>query len=303
MSRTSISAALLLLLPLATLPAGCSDKSDDRSALRNDELGRDLDLALQRDSAAPTFQDTAVASPPTAAAEPEPGPEAGPAPTPPPPVRREPPPVRHEPRPPARREPPVARAPEPAPEPSRPEPGPALAAVPIGTTLSVTLNETLSTRTNQPGDAFSGTLKGPILAADGSVLVPAGATVHGRVTEVAKSDHVGETAVIKLAFESLSFGGKTYPMTATVIEANPQRVTRATTGQQVGKAAAGAAAGAILGKILGHNTKGAIKGAVVGAAAGTAIAMGTADVDAVLAAGEPVVIRTDSPIQVEVARR
>ncbi|MBX6363651.1 MAG: hypothetical protein IRZ00_07275 [Gemmatimonadetes bacterium] len=302
MSRASNTAALLLAVPLLTIPAACSDRSADRSALRNDELSRDLELALQRDSATPTFQDTAVASPPVAAAEPEPGPVAAPAPRdePRPEPRREmPPPVRRRPTPPARREPPA----EPAPAPAAPAPGPAVAAVPVGTTFSVTLNQTLSTRTNQPGDAFSGTLSAPILADDGRVLVPAGAAVHGRVTEVAKSDHVGETAILKLAFESIEFGGKTYPMSATVIEANPQRVSRSTTGQNVGKAAAGAAAGAILGRILGHNTKGAIKGAVIGAAAGTAIAMGTADVDAVLQAGDKVVLRTDSPIEVEVARR
>lgn len=301
MSRPSMSAALLLAVPLLTIPAACSDRSDDRSALRNDELGRDLELALQRDSATPTFRDTAVASPPVAAAEPEPGPAAAPAPRdePEPEPRHEPPPVRRQPKPPVRREPPAERAPEPAP----PEPGPTVAAVPVGTTFSVTLNQTLSTRTNQPGDAFSGTLAGPVLADDGRVLIPAGATVHGRVTEVAKSDHVGETAIIKLAFESIEFGGKTYPLSATVLEATPQRVSRSTTGQNVGKAAAGAAAGAILGKILGHDTKGAIKGAVLGAAAGTAIALGTADVDAVLPAGDKVVLRTDSPIEVEVARR
>jgi hypothetical protein len=116
------------------------------------------------------------------------------------------------------------------------------------------------------------------------------------VTQVQKSGRVGETAVISLAFESISYGGQSHSLDASVVKANPERVGRSSTGENVGKVAAGAAAGAVLGKILGGKTKDAVKGAVIGAAAGTAIAMGTADVDAVLRAGSNVIIRVDQPI-------
>ena len=84
-----------------------------------------------------------------------------------------------------------------------------------------------------------------------------------------------------------------------MLSANPERVSRQSGGETAGKAAAGAAAGAILGRVLGKDTKSTIKGAVIGAAAGTAIAMGTADVDAVLKAGSLMVIKVDAPIDVE----
>jgi hypothetical protein len=151
--------------------------------------------------------------------------------------------------------------------------------------MTLVLNETLSTEVNQPGDAFTATLRHPVLDSDGNVVIPAGAVVRGQITQVQKSGRVGETAVMNLAFSSVSFNGKTYPLNASVQQANPERQTRQTTGEQVGKAAAGAAAGAILGRILGKDTKSTVKGAVIGAAAGTAIAMGPADVDAVLPAG------------------
>ena len=62
--------------------------------------------------------------------------------------------------------------------------------------------------------------------ANGNVLIPSGATVRGRLTQVDKSGHVGETGILKLAFEAVSFGGKSYPMDASVVQANPQRSNR-----------------------------------------------------------------------------
>lgn len=270
MARTYHWAALLLLLPLGVLPAACGgDDEDERAALEEEELERELDLALQGDSGPATFEDTAVGVEPAAT----PGPRAA------------------APRPTARTRAPTA---EPAPRPRT-----ATASVPAGTTFAVRLNQTLSTQTNQPGDGFSATLSDPIITADGTVLIPSGATVRGRVTAVDKSDRVGETAVIKLAFESISFGGRSYDLRATVVEANPERRTRTSKTESAAKVAAGAAAGAILGQVLGKDTESTLKGAAIGAAAGTAIAMGTADVDAVLPAGSRMVIRLDAPITVQ----
>jgi hypothetical protein len=265
-----------LVLPFAFAVA-CGGGDADRSALEEDELDRELDLALSGDSTPATFEDTAVATE-----------EA------PPPAAK---PTRPRPRPPAtqpEREP--ERTPPPVVTPPAPEPRTVTASVPVGTTMQLTLDETLSTETNKAGDAFTATLSSPIIDLDGDVLIPAGATVRGRVTQVQKSGRVGETAVLNLAFEAISFGERTYPLEASVVSANPERVGRSSTGEQVGKAAAGAAAGAILGRVLGKDTKSTIKGAVIGAAAGTAIAMGTADVDAVLKAGSTMVIKLDAPV-------
>jgi hypothetical protein len=187
-----------------------------------------------------------------------------------------------------------------APEQPAEEPEPVLATriVPVGTTLQLSLNEMLSTRSNEAGDAFTATLTSHVMDADGSVLIPAGATLRGRVTGVQKSGRVGETAVLSLAFEALSFGDESYPLEASVVSANPERVSRESTAGQVGKVAVGTAAGAILGRVIGRDTRSTIAGAVIGAAAGTAIAMGTADVDAVLKEGSAMVIRTETPVSI-----
>lgn len=279
MPRTNRWAALALMIPLAMLPAACGDNVDERAALEQDELQRELDLALQGDSLDGTFQDTAQAMDTV----PEP---AAPAPAAP------------------RQEAPRASTPRPAPSNNtpapapRPAPRPTTSTVQAGTTFALRLNEELSTERNQAGDGFTATLAEPILDANGDVAIPAGATVRGRVTKSAKSGRVGETAVITVAFEAVSFNGRSYPLQATVVEANPERRNRTPAGEQVAKAAGGAAAGAVLGRVLGKSTSSTIKGAVIGAAAGTAIAMGTADVDAVLPAGSRMVIRLDAPIEV-----
>jgi hypothetical protein len=278
----------LLLLPLAVAPVACGGGGDERTALRDDELDRELDLALRpppADSLPVTFHDTAVG------VTPEP---PGPAPQ----VERPRPASR--PPTPAPRPAPAIDAPAPAPEPA-PQPRVVTASVPMGTSMSLVLNETLSTERNRPGDTFTATLQNALTDADGNVLVPAGATIRGRLTQVEKSGHVGATGIIKLAFEAVSFGGRSYPMDATVVRANPQRQNRTSTQEQAAKVAAGTAAGAVLGRVLGKDTRSTVKGAVIGAAAGTAIAMGTADVDVVLPAGSEMLIRLDSPIQVRPA--
>ena len=274
MRRRNLALTLLLFVPLAVSPVACGG-GDDRQALEEDELDRELDLALEGDSLAPTFEDTVAGD-----ADPEPAPQ-----------RQAQAPQRQQPQTTTRQPAPQQRQPA-------PQPRTVTRTVPVGTTVSLRMNEELSTERNQAGDAFTARLEDPIVDVDGNVIVPAGATVRGRVTAVSPSGRVGETAAIKLAFEAISFGGESYPLEASVQSADVQERSRTSAGETAGKVAAGAAAGAILGQVLGKNTSSTLKGAAIGAAAGTAIAMGTADVDAVLPQGAEVVIRLDQPITV-----
>jgi hypothetical protein len=271
------------------LGTACGE-AGDRAAREEDPLEREFELALPGDTGTAVFEDTAIVAPPAAEPEPErrPGrrveaPARDPAPP------REP--VRVQP------ERTVPPPPEPVVE-AKPEPVVRTAVLTVGTTMKVTLDEELSTQTSLQGDVFTATLDEPVYSDEGGVIVPGGAKVRGRVTHVQKSGRVGETAVLNVAFEAISWDGASYPLDAAVVQANPERVSRASTGEQVGKVAAGAAAGAILGRVLGSRNRDAVKGAVIGAAAGTAIALGTADVDAVLKAGSVMVIRVDQPVTV-----
>ena len=179
-------------------------------------------------------------------------------------------------------------------------PGLALRSVAGGATFEVTLNQELSTRHNRVGDLFSATLVRSLT--DGRlVLVPAGALVVGEVTSVEKSGSHGQTAIINLDIHEVSFDGETYPLEASILEANPETRSRSSTGAKAAKIGGAAVAGAILGRVIGGDALGTIIGTAVGGAAGTAIVLGTDDVDAVLPRGSRMLLRLDAPLEMQVA--
>ena len=181
---------------------------------------------------------------------------------------------------------------------SRPEP--ALRSVAAAATFEVTLNQELSTRHNRVGDLFSATLVDPLT--DGRwVLVPAGALVVGEVTAVEESGSHGQTAIINLDIHEVSFDGETYPLEASILEANPETRSRSSTGAKAAKIGGAAVVGAILGRVIGGDALGTIIGTAVGGAAGTAIVLGTDDVDAVLPRGSRMLLRLDAPLEMQVA--
>lgn len=186
---------------------------------------------------------------------------------------------------------------------SRPTPSPrqqrraVTATVPMGTSMSLTLDETLSTERNTVGDAFTATLRNDLVDAGGDVVVPAGATVRGRLTRVDPSGGAGETGMIRVAFEAVSFAGRSYPIEATIVRANPRRSNRSALQEQE-QAATAAASTAVTGRILGSDVRSTLRSAALTGTAGTTIALGTTDVPVVLPAGSEMVIRLDSPMEV-----
>lgn len=282
----------LVLSPLVVACGGDED-TDTRAALERESLERDLDLALEADTA---LQPQLADVPEEALPDEPPAPVALSTPAP----RAETP--RAAPRRETARPAPRASAPSPAPaaEPSRPS-GPRYVtrSVPSGTSFAVRINEEISTRSAGVGETFTATLTEPLTAADGSTVIPAGATVRGRVTDVQASGRAGEKAGISVAFTSISYGGETYSIDGTVTDSPPVRlVNRDSNAEKAAKIGGGAAAGAILGRVIGKSTKSTVAGAAIGAAAGTAVAMGTANVDAVISAGSTATIRLNSPVQV-----
>lgn len=174
--------------------------------------------------------------------------------------------------------------------------------VPSGTVLTAKLDQELSVDENKKGDAFTATLSEPVMSG-GSVLVPAGAKIHGQITAVQDEDASDEYEydVLKLNFTRLAFDGESYPLQATLVEANPEKQTGADTEDKVLGAVGGAAAGAILGRIITGDTEGTLIGGALGAAAGTAIVLGTADQKAVLDDGSILKLRTRD--QIRISRR
>ena len=166
------------------------------------------------------------------------------------------------------------------------------ASVPAGTQLEVHLDQTLSTRDTRRGDPFTATLEQPVRTAGGTVVIPQGAVVHGEVTGVDTSDHIGEQAAIRLNFDRITFSGRSYPFAAAVVRTEVEVDDRVRTRDVAREAAIGAAAGAALGAVLSGDLEQILTGAILGAAAGTIISLGTGDVEAALPAGTDLTLQT-----------
>lgn len=69
--------------------------------------------------------------------------------------------------------------------------------LPPGTTLTVALNQQLSTATTQPGAMFSARVMQPVLK-DNRVVIPVGSTLTGRVTEITYGRRIATRASIHL---------------------------------------------------------------------------------------------------------
>lgn len=133
--------------------------------------------------------------------------------------------------------------------------------VPAGTELAVRLEDTLSSRTAQPGDRFTASAAEPIL--DGNtVAIEAGSLFSGRVELVDQATgRTDRTAKLVLAVNELERHGTSHSVDATVVRASERLETGV--GSEVKKIGIGAGLGTVLGAVLGGK-----KGAAIGAAVG-----------------------------------
>ncbi|HSG09406.1 MAG TPA: hypothetical protein VLA36_13680 [Longimicrobiales bacterium] len=165
--------------------------------------------------------------------------------------------------------------------------------VEVGTTLTLVLDQTLSTESNKAGDPFTAHLIADFLAPDGEVLLPAGTSVRGVVTEAQESPSADAPAMLRLQIVETQVAGVAMPLVADVEEMQLKAEAKDSDRRTAGKVAVGAAAGALLGKALG---KSGTKGAVVGAAAGAVVAVTTRDGHARLPVGAQMTIRLVEPL-------
>jgi hypothetical protein len=94
------------------------------------------------------------------------------------------------------------------------------APVPAGTALMVKLETTLATFSNKPGDPFRGSLTQPVLL-NGKTVIPAGATVEGRVTKVVEPRRISGKPTLGILAESLILPtGERFFLDATLVDTN-----------------------------------------------------------------------------------
>jgi len=153
--------------------------------------------------------------------------------------------------------------------------------VPAETTITVVLDEPLSSKTSETGQNFSATVSSPI-EIDGKIAIPKGARATGVVREAKSAGRFKGGAVLALALSSITVNSSSY-------EVQTSDHSLATKGKGKRSAAligGGGAAGALIGGLAGGG-KGAAVGAALGAGAGTGGAAFTGNREIALPAETP----------------
>ena|SRR5688500_16581163 len=291
-----LSAPFVLVAALSFGACSSSDSKSDTSLASDTALNRDLALANRDSAAQPQLADV----PATPAVE-----------TP------EPTPMRTTtPRPAATRPAPRPRTPTPPPPTTRTTAsgntetrnptgsaaasgGGAVGTIASGTSLSLRSNSRVCTNTYTVGQTFTATVANSVEGTNGA-SIPSGATVTLEVTQLKRSENANDKIIMEFAVRSVAFGGRTYPVTGTVADANVERVRNQPKSKDAQKVATGAAVGAIAGQILGKNTKSTIIGAAAGAAAGAGAAAATANFEGCVPDGGSIAVNLTAPLQVRV---
>lgn len=197
---------------------------------------------------------------------------------------------------PPRTEPPAQRPT--ATRPPAPPPRPAMRTLSAGARFDVAATDTISSRTAKIGDAFTARVVEDVKNAAGQVVIPAGSVLNGKITDVKPAPNPSTPGTLTLSVVSVTVGGKSYPVEASVDSLETVHKGRGVTSGDAAKVGAGAAAGAILGRVIGGNKKGTIVGGVVGGIAGAGVASATKDSDIVLPAGAHIIVRLTKELSV-----
>jgi len=174
------------------------------------------------------------------------------------------------------------------------------AVLPAGTAMTARLNQSLGTSASKEGDQFTATVTNAVVAQNGATAVPSGAMLYGHVTGLHSATLPTDQALIRLAFDSISFNGRAFPFDASISNVAVKNESgNPSTSTTVRDAAAGAAAGAVLGAIIsGGDLSKMITAGLLGAAAGTAISLGTGTGQAVIPSGTTMTVRSTQEVRI-----
>jgi hypothetical protein len=172
-----------------------------------------------------------------------------------------------------------------------------LGTIAAGTSIALTSNSRICTNTNHVGETVTATVANSVTGSNGATI-PAGAKASLEITQLKRSENINDKIEMSFRVKSISFGGHTYPVTASVSSAQVDRVKNQPTSKDVQKVGTGAAVGAVVGQILGHSTKSTVIGGAVGAAAGAGAAAATANYEGCVPNGGNITIALQDPIQV-----
>jgi hypothetical protein len=145
----------------------------------------------------------------------------------------------------------------------------AATSVPTGTAITVTIDQSISSKNAKAGQGVVATIAQDVTA-NGKVVIPKGAHAKLVVTSAQASGRLSTPAKLWLRLKSVEVRGKTY----TIATSSSGRTMGGKGKRDAGFIGGGAGAGALIGGLAGGG-KGALIGAAAGAGAGTAGAAAT----------------------------
>ena len=157
-------------------------------------------------------------------------------------------------------------SPRQAPDPSPPPRKPAPVTVPAQTILNVRLTEGIDVDATRIGATFRSLLDDPVMV-NGKVVIPRGAGVTLQTVHVEQSGKIKGSDKVTLKANSVTFGGVSYEIVTTYLEAKGKGEGR----RSARKIGGGVGLGAIVGGIAGGG-EGAAIGAAIGGATGAVVA-------------------------------
>lgn len=183
---------------------------------------------------------------------------------------------------------------EPSPTPAQPAPSPApsrVSAIPAGTSISFSTLHQVDSEHNEVGSTWTGRVTRNVVVG-GQVVIPAGATVTGVVTNMNEGDDNGGRGSITLEARSVETAYGVRSIAATPVAGGHSYADKGFPTKETG---IGAGAGAVLGGIIGGK-KGAAIGAAAGGAGGAAMGAARDDYEVALNAGSNLTVSLTSPV-------
>jgi len=174
--------------------------------------------------------------------------------------------------------------------------------IPAGTKLAITLENAVSSKDANVGDAVQAKTAEPLIVED-VVLAPEGSAISGKIKEVVRaSKNKSEETMARLdmSFHTLATVGGSEKIHGTLL--GGEKKAGSTTKRDAAIIVGSGVAGAVLGKVIGKSGKATAAGGVVGAAAGMGVAAMQKGNEVSLPVGTKLTIVLDNPVEVAVKK-
>jgi hypothetical protein len=162
--------------------------------------------------------------------------------------------------------------------------------LPDDTAVHVTLDQSVASDQNRPGDHFEATVSEPIVVT-GKTVIPEGALVEGLVVDAHHSGRLMGRARLQLALETVTVNGKTYDIRTVARTRFGGRHKK----RNLALIGGGAGGGALIGAVAAGG-KGALIVGPIGAGLGTAAAFITGKKDIRLPPETPLTFTLAEPV-------